>query len=462
MPFFFSSSIINHCRFFNTGWRIERASTTSGFQGFFFEDKERVIKTMERVTSFGFNKDVERMENPLDSSVKEDEMGTGRQSLDVLVSAFPSLGPGLNKSDLFEFLGVTEEDIDNLLYFIERVRQEAMNKPGEFVNGSHPFTQFPWFKKSVDLMGLNMMDVNGGLTLVDCFKEVTREFMKKMKLCSVYYPSVPAFPVLGLSIPKKQRSNGRKKKQCSTSCPVPPFPVLLLSVPKKQRSNRGKPLIATIGTGFLSKFGAPVLKDFETRFSDAEPRECRRNKSQKRYRESEESEEEKLNKPKRQKDGKNQNNKVMAQLAEWGLVPPPNMPTEFKNLIEEMGGSEEKLLIQKIIFKTDLSKSHNRLQIPENQLMADFLTVEEERKLDEKGLNVSLIEPCLKKSEIHLTKWNMKNSRVFVFNEQWNSVVDGNQSTLKKNAVMQIWSFRTAPESKLCFAMVKVKDGDDY
>ncbi|GLU09798.1 hypothetical protein SLE2022_266380 [Rubroshorea leprosula] len=127
-----------------------------------------------------------------------------------------------------------------------------------------------------------------------------------------------------------------------------------------------------------------------------------------------------------------------------------------------MGGSEEKLLIQKIIFKTDLSKSHNRLQIPENQLMADLLTVEEERKLDEKGLNVSLIEPCLKKSEIHLTKWNMKNSRVFVFNEQWNSVVDGNQSTLKKNAVMQIWSFRTAPESKLCFAMVKVKDGDDY
>ncbi|GLU10865.1 hypothetical protein SLE2022_276450 [Rubroshorea leprosula] len=126
-----------------------------------------------------------------------------------------------------------------------------------------------------------------------------------------------------------------------------------------------------------------------------------------------------------------------------------------------MGGSEEKLLIQKIIFKTDLSKSHNRLQIPENQVMATFLTKEEERELDEKGLNVGLIEPCLKKSEIHLTKWNMRNSRVFVFNEQWNSVVDGNQSTIKRNAVVQIWSFRIASKSKLCFAMVKVKDGDD-
>ncbi|GLU10879.1 hypothetical protein SLE2022_276570 [Rubroshorea leprosula] len=127
-----------------------------------------------------------------------------------------------------------------------------------------------------------------------------------------------------------------------------------------------------------------------------------------------------------------------------------------------MGGSEEKLLVQKIIFKTDLSKSHNRLQIPENQVRPDFLTEEEKRKLDEGGVNVELIEPCLKKSKIHLTKWNMRKSQVFVFNEQWNSVVDGNQSTLKRNAVVQIWSFRTAPKSKLCFAMVKVKDGDDY
>ncbi|GLU01706.1 hypothetical protein SLE2022_189960 [Rubroshorea leprosula] len=127
-----------------------------------------------------------------------------------------------------------------------------------------------------------------------------------------------------------------------------------------------------------------------------------------------------------------------------------------------MGGSQEKLLIQKIIFKTDLSKTHNRLQIPMNQVMVtDFLTQDEVRKLDgEEGLNVDLIEPCLKKSKIHITKWSMGNSKVLVFNEQWKSVVDGNR-TLKKNAVMQIWSFRAAPESKLCFAMVKVRDGDD-
>ncbi|GKU97446.1 hypothetical protein SLEP1_g10590 [Rubroshorea leprosula] len=374
------------------------------FQGFFSEDKERIVKIMERVTSSGFSKVAKLMETLLDSSVKEDAMGKRGQSLDVPVSAFPFVGLEGNKSELYEFLGITEEDVENLPYFIEKVREEGVSKAREFVNGGHPFAQFQWVKKAVDLMGLNMMDVHGGLALVDYLKEANREFMKKQKLCSVYYPTVPAFPILGFFIPKKWRSKG------------------------------AKPLIITTGSGFLSKFGAPV-KDFETRFFDAKLVERRGNKSQKRCRESEESEKEKLNKPKRQRDGKIQNNRVMAQLAEWGLLPPPNMPTEFKNLIEEMG---------------------------ENQVMVDFLTEEEERKLDEKGLNVELIEPCLKKSTIHLTKWNMKNSRVFVFNEQWNSVVNGNQSTLKKNIVVQIWSFRTAPNSKLCFAMVKVKDGDDY
>ncbi|GLT52787.1 hypothetical protein SLA2020_261060 [Shorea laevis] len=114
---------------------------------------------MESVTSSGFNKAVETMETLLDSFVKEVALGTGGQSLDVPVSAFPFLGLGGNKSELFEFLGVTEEDIENLLYFIEKVREEAMNKAGEFVNGVHPFAQFPWIKKSIDLMGLNMMDV---------------------------------------------------------------------------------------------------------------------------------------------------------------------------------------------------------------------------------------------------------------------------------------------------------------
>ncbi|GLU10878.1 hypothetical protein SLE2022_276570 [Rubroshorea leprosula] len=388
------------------------------------EDKERIIKIMEPVTSSGFDEVAELKEDLLDSSVKEVAIGKGGRSVDVSVSAFSPLGLTGKSSDLFELPGITEEDIRSLVYFIEKVWEEPMNKAREVVNGGHAFAQFPWV--SVDSLGLNMMDVNGGLALVDCLNEANREFMKKQKLCSVYHPTVLGF-----------------------------------LIPKKQRSNPAKPLIITTGSDFLSKFGAPV-QDFETGFSDAEPVEPRRNKSQKHCRESEESEEEKLNKPKRQKDGKIQNNRVMARLAEWGLLPPPNMPTEFKNLIEEMGGSEEKLLVQKIIFKTDLSKSHNRLQIPENQVRPDFLTEEEKRKLDEGGVNVELIEPCLKKSKIHLTKWNMRKSQVFVFNEQWNSVVDGNQSTLKRNAVVQIWSFRTAPKSKLCFAMVKVKDGDDY
>ncbi|GKV52487.1 hypothetical protein SLEP1_g59063 [Rubroshorea leprosula] len=269
----FFSSFVTHCSFFNTCWRIETGSASWGLQGFLSEEKERIIEIMELVTSSRFNKAVEPMETPIGSFVKEDAMGTGGQSLD-------------------------------------KVRENAMNKAAEFVNGDHPFAQFPWIKKSIDLMGLNMMDVYGGLTLVDYFKEANQEFNKKQKLYSAYCPTVPAFPILGFSIPKKQGSNRRKAEQCSSaSCPVPPFPVLLLSVPKKQRSNRGKPLIITTGSGFLKKFGARVLKDFETRFSDAELVERKRNKSKKRCRESEESEEEMLSKPKRHKDGKIENNR---------------------------------------------------------------------------------------------------------------------------------------------------------
>ncbi|GLU10864.1 hypothetical protein SLE2022_276450 [Rubroshorea leprosula] len=390
------------------------------------------------------------MENQPDYSEKEEAMNTGQQS------AFPED----MKSIIFKCLGLTDEDMENVLYFVKKVNEERRRKQKESTG----------VKKSVELENVDMTDVNGDLSLTDYSEKFTDESFTSTDL-----PLTP-LPVLNFDVPKKQRASKGKLLMGTSGTSflkkvenpamgdletrfsdAKQFKVIN-KMPNKHRSDRGKTL-AINATDFFRKFGTPVLRDCETGSSDAEKVENKR-KVQKRCRESNEGEEEKLNKPKRQ-EGKVQNNKVMKQLAEWGLVPPPDMPTEFKNLIEEMGGSEEKLLIQKIIFKTDLSKSHNRLQIPENQVMATFLTKEEERELDEKGLNVGLIEPCLKKSEIHLTKWNMRNSRVFVFNEQWNSVVDGNQSTIKRNAVVQIWSFRIASKSKLCFAMVKVKDGDD-
>ncbi|GLT62009.1 hypothetical protein SLA2020_346770 [Shorea laevis] len=378
-------------------------------------------------------------------------MNTGQQS------AFPED----MKSIIFKCLGLTDEDMENILYFVKKVNEETRRKQKESTG----------LKKSVELENVDMMDVNGNLSLTDYSEKFTDESFNSTDL-----PFTP-LPVLNFDVPKKQRgSKGKPLMGTSGTSFLKRVenPVLgdletrfsdakqfkvINKMPSNHTSDRGKTL-AINATDFFRKFGTPVLRDCETGSSDAE-KVVNKRKGQKRCRKSDEGEEEKLNKPKRQKDVKTQNNKVMKQLAEWGLLPPPNMPTEFKNLIEEMGGSEEKLLIQKIIFKTDLSKSHNRLQIPENQVMADFLTGEEERLLDAGGVNVELIEPCLKKSNIHLTKWNMRNSRVFVFNEKWNSVVDGNQSTLKANAVVQIWSFRTAPESELCFAMVKVKDGDD-
>ncbi|GKV16915.1 hypothetical protein SLEP1_g27484 [Rubroshorea leprosula] len=433
-----------------------------------------------------FKNAVEPMTNPLDFSDGDEAIQRGQQSLVGPVSPFT----GGKKSVLFKFLGVRNEDIENLVYFAVKSQEETIRTTQQLQNGDGPFAELPRIKKSIDLMGLNMMDVNGSLTQFDYAKNANEEAIRSTH--SQRRGPVPSSR-FNFSVPKKQKSNRGKAtnitgfskiKKFGNSIPEGLKPRFsdhekvrhkksvvfkFLGVRDEEIENflyfakktheeairkRGKALISTYTTDFSKKFGNSVLKDLKPAEKVGHNR-----KHLKRCGESIKTEEK--NKPKRQKDGKIQNKKGLARLAEWNLEPPPKMPIDLKKLIEEMGGSQEKLLIQKIIFKTELNKTHNRLQIPMNQVMVtDFLTQDKARKLDREGLNVDLIEPCLKKSKIHLTKWSMGNSKVFVFNEQWKSVMDGNR-TLKKNAVMQIWSPRTAPESKLCFARVKVRDGDD-
>ena len=50
------------------------------------------------------------------------------------------------------------------------------------------------------------------------------------------------------------------------------------------------------------------------------------------------------------------------------------LPEELINKITEMGGTGITPIIEKRLFKTDLSKQHNRLSMPSNKLRnADFL-----------------------------------------------------------------------------------------
>ncbi|KAG6436908.1 hypothetical protein SASPL_101813 [Salvia splendens] len=65
---------------------------------------------------------------------------------------------------------------------------------------------------------------------------------------------------------------------------------------------------------------------------------------------------------------------------------PPQLPEEFRRAIEEMARRKEltapaTLVIQKELFRTDVSKNHNRLSIPASQISDGFLTEEERRRL---------------------------------------------------------------------------------
>ncbi|OMO69943.1 hypothetical protein CCACVL1_19188 [Corchorus capsularis] len=164
-------------------------------------------------------------------------------------------------------------------------------------------------------------------------------------------------------------------------------------------------------------------------------------------------------------DEKKLNTKVMTKLRELGLEPPLDMPEAFKTCIENMGGTDINLIIQKIIEQTDLKKQQNRLSMPKKQIRSKFLNEEEEAMLNivpNKGIDVKFIEPCLKVSELHLTTWTLGSGKPsFIFNKQWHQIAMENSDSLKPKAVVQVWSFRHPPDSKLGFAMIKVKDGED-
>nr|GFC42857.1 putative B3 domain-containing protein At3g24850 [Tanacetum cinerariifolium] len=65
---------------------------------------------------------------------------------------------------------------------------------------------------------------------------------------------------------------------------------------------------------------------------------------------------------------------------------------------DEMNGSEPKLIIQKVLYMSDLKQDQNRLDLPLKKLETeDFLTIEEKLALEnEYEIEVRLVGPTLK------------------------------------------------------------------
>ncbi|OMO52643.1 hypothetical protein CCACVL1_29148 [Corchorus capsularis] len=148
----------------------------------------------------------------------------------------------------------------------------------------------------------------------------------------------------------------------------------------------------------------------------------------------------------------------------------PVLPERLKEMIKDMGGTDEKLIIEKSLYKTDKSETHCRLSIPKNQVRVEFLTDEEKKLLksgssnkERKSIEVLLIEPSLQTRKVSFKIWVMgkglgkKACTLYVFGGCWKSVLKDNG--LEINDLIQVWSFRV--KSTLCFALVVVKRHSD-
>ncbi|XP_015064682.1 putative B3 domain-containing protein At5g35780 [Solanum pennellii] len=132
------------------------------------------------------------------------------------------------------------------------------------------------------------------------------------------------------------------------------------------------------------------------------------------------------------------------------IIDPPVLPDELKEMISGMGVqiSQVKLVIQKVLYDTDLNYKQMRLSIPINQVEnTDFLTPQQKMVLETRDIvsnkkskiQFNLIEPSLEKTKIHLAKWDMSNSSNYVLLNGWMQVVERN--ILKSGMVVQLWSF---------------------
>nr|GFA11081.1 hypothetical protein [Tanacetum cinerariifolium] len=125
---------------------------------------------------------------------------------------------------------------------------------------------------------------------------------------------------------------------------------------------------------------------------------------------------------------------------------------------DEMNGSEPKLVIQKVLYMSDLKQDQNRLNLPLKKLETeDFLMIEEKLALEnEYKIEVRLVGPTLKmyKEPMRLVIWNMTNTKNLVLKTNWYRFVEDNKEHVKELSKIQLWSFRK--DQQLCFAIAVV------
>ncbi|KAL9242543.1 hypothetical protein vseg_016533 [Gypsophila vaccaria] len=123
----------------------------------------------------------------------------------------------------------------------------------------------------------------------------------------------------------------------------------------------------------------------------------------------------------------------------------PELPVEYRQKIEELGGWDVRFVIQKKLYDADVSSSKSRLTMPYRQCRVDFGKVEKTQvKLIHKDGNE------VREMMMTFLMWDKVSS--YVFNGTWNNLVS--LKGLKTNDVVQVWSFKLGAE--FAFALLKL------
>ncbi|KAK3197836.1 hypothetical protein Dsin_021251 [Dipteronia sinensis] len=133
----------------------------------------------------------------------------------------------------------------------------------------------------------------------------------------------------------------------------------------------------------------------------------------------------------------------------------PVLQEEFRRCIQQLNGTDILLfVIKKELTKTDLNEDNNRLSIPKNQIIREFLNAEE-YAIVKYGFEVLLIQPSLKQTRLQLKKWNMSHGNFYynLINGWYRKVVENLENELCIGSTIHLWSFRIGKQ--LGFAMIK-------
>lgn len=135
------------------------------------------------------------------------------------------------------------------------------------------------------------------------------------------------------------------------------------------------------------------------------------------------------------------------------------MPESIRRIKERGGVSSVKLVMEKKLFKTDVSLKQCCLSMPKSQVDDSFLTEGEKETLDRKvggkcqGLEVDFNEPSNTVKDIALRKNHLRTNFRYVLAKKWSQVIKKN--ALQEYDLIQVWSYREEDKLKLALIILR-------